>query len=279
MRLGLLLTLVVSPLAGQSVRSRLEARVPTAAVPTVDSLVQVAAREGLPTEPLVQKALEGGAKHVPAARIGAAAQEMLEQLRDARALLVRAGDAPPATAAEVTTIYAALKRGVPAPVVERVVAAMPQEPRGSALHAVADLAAHRFDPDSSAGLIIDAARQGLRGERLLDVSTAVLHELQRGHSHAEAVAVASPRGGAAAAAVTLRYTLKLLSFATAPCRGRDAPVRPRVSTVKRAKVARAIPLEEHAHDSSHAHHAGVARRPGDRRGAAALADAGPDAGG
>src|SRR5205807_4182172 len=77
----------------------------------------------------------------------------------------------------------------------------------------------------------------------------------------------------------LRYTLKLLSFATAPCRGRDAPVRPRVSTVKRAKVARAIPLEEHAHDSSHAHHAGVARRPGDRRGAAALADAGPDAGG
>ncbi len=189
MRLGLLLMLVASPLAAQSVRSRLEARVPMAAVPTVDSLVQVAAREGLPTEPLVQKALEGGAKHVSAPRIGAAAQEMLEQLRDARALLVRAGDAPPATAAEVTTIYAALKRGLPGPVVERVVAALPQEPRGSALHSVADLAAHGFDPDSSAGLIIDAARQGLRGERLLDVSTAVLHELQRGHSRAEALAV------------------------------------------------------------------------------------------
>jgi len=189
MKLGLLLTLVTSPLAAQSVRSRLEARVPTGAVSTVDSLVQVAAREGLPTEPLVQKALEGGAKHVSAARIGAAAQEMLDQLREARALLVRAGDAPPATAAEVTTIYAALKRGLPAPVVERIVAAMPQEPRGSALHSVADLAAHRFDPDSSASLIIDAAHQGLRGERLLDVSTAVVHELQRGHSRAEALAV------------------------------------------------------------------------------------------
>src|SRR5256885_6861413 len=46
MRLGLLLMLVASPLAAQSVRSRLEARVPMAAVPTVDSLVQVAAREG-----------------------------------------------------------------------------------------------------------------------------------------------------------------------------------------------------------------------------------------
>src|SRR5467141_1507613 len=132
MKLGLLLALVSSPLAAQSVRSRLEGRVPTAAVPTVDSLVQVAAREDLPTEPLVQKALEGGAKHVSAGRIGAAALEMLDQLRDARALLVRAGDAPPATAAEVTTVYAALKRGLPAAVVERVVAAMPQEPRGSA---------------------------------------------------------------------------------------------------------------------------------------------------
>src|SRR5437660_6188184 len=189
MRLGLLLALVSSPLAAQSVRSRLEGRVPTAAVLTVDSLVQVAAREDLPTEPLVQKALEGGAKHVSPGRIGAAALEMLDQLRDARALLVRAGDAPPATAAEVTTVYAALKRGLPAAVVERVVAAMPQEPRGSALHSVADLAAHRFDPDSSASRIIDAARQGLRGERLLDVSTAVVHAVQRGHSRRDALAV------------------------------------------------------------------------------------------
>src|SRR5437016_11920574 len=157
MRLGLLLMLVASPLAAQSVRSRLEARVPMAAVPTVDSLVQVAAREGVPTEPLVQKALEGGAKHVSAPRIGAAAQEMLEQLRDARALLVRAGDAPPATAAEVTTIYAALKRGLPGPVVERVGAALPQEPRGSALHSVAALAPSGLHQAASAvHLIADA---------------------------------------------------------------------------------------------------------------------------
>ena len=189
LRPGLILVLLASPLAAQSERARLEGRVPATAIPTVDSLVQVAKREDLPTEPLVQKALEGGAKHQPAGRIAAAAQAMLGQLRDARALLVRAGDAPPATAAEVTTIYAALKRGLPAPVVERIVAAMPQEPRGSALHSVADLAAHRFDPDSSASLIIDAAHQGLRGERLLDVSTAVVHELQRGHSRAEALAV------------------------------------------------------------------------------------------
>ena len=64
MRVALLFACVVAPLAGQSVRSRLEGRVPAAAIPLVDSLVQVARREGLPTEPLVGKALEGGAKHV-----------------------------------------------------------------------------------------------------------------------------------------------------------------------------------------------------------------------
>src|SRR3989442_5408471 len=125
MKLGLLLALLASPLGAQSVRSRLEGRVPAVAIPTVDSLVQLATREDLPTEPLVQKALEGGAKHQPAVRIAAAAQAMLGQLRDARVLLVRAGDAPPATAAEVTTIYAALKRGLPAPVVQRILAGLP----------------------------------------------------------------------------------------------------------------------------------------------------------
>src|SRR5439155_1388868 len=59
MRVALLLACVAAPLAGQSVRSRLEGRVPAAAIPVVDSLVQAAGREGLPTEPLVGKALEG----------------------------------------------------------------------------------------------------------------------------------------------------------------------------------------------------------------------------
>src|SRR5204863_8686139 len=60
---------------------------------------------------------------------------------------------------------------------------------GALLHSRACTAADGYGSDSSAGLIIGAARQGWRCERLLDVSTAVLHELQRGHSHAEALAV------------------------------------------------------------------------------------------
>lgn len=187
MRLPLALVLLAGPLAGQSLQARLAGRIPSAAVSTVDSLVQAARHDGLPTEPLIQKALEGGAKQVPAPRIVAAVRVSLSQLRDARDLLLRAGDAPPPQPGEVTTVAWALRRGVPAPVVERVVGALPHPPRSAALHAVADLAAHRFDPDSAADLIIAAIQYGLERERLLDVSTAALHEVQRGRTRAEAI--------------------------------------------------------------------------------------------
>ncbi len=189
MKLGVLLALLATPLAAQAVQDRLEGRVPVEAIPTVDSLARVAAQEGLPSEPLVQKALEGGAKHVSTTRLVAAVQVTLGQLRDGRDLLVRAGDEAPVTPSEVTTVVWALRRGLPAPVVERIVTALPRPPRAAAVHAVADLVAHHFDPDSGAGLIIEAIHQGLHGERLLDVSTAALAELQRGHTHAEALAL------------------------------------------------------------------------------------------
>ena len=188
MRLCFALALLAGPLAAQSVRVRLEGRVPAAAMAIVDSLVQQATQEDLPTEPLVQKALEGGAKHVSAGRIVAAVQLRLVQMRDARTLLVRAGHGP-FTAAEVMAVSGTLKRGVPGPVVERLVVALPNESRGSALHAEADLVSHGFDPDSSAGLLVEATRRSLRGGRLLDVSAAVLHELQRGHTRPEALAL------------------------------------------------------------------------------------------
>src|SRR2546430_17266710 len=85
------------PLAAQSVRGRLEGRIPSTAIPAVDSLIQFAAQEGLPTEPLIQKAIGGGAKHVAGPRIVAADQLGLGQLRDTRDLLVSAGDQPKGT--------------------------------------------------------------------------------------------------------------------------------------------------------------------------------------
>ena len=188
MRAVALLLLAAQPLAGQSVRARLEGRVPASSVSAIDSLVQVAAAEHLPTEALVQKAIEGGAKHVSGDRIVKAVVLNLDQYRQAQALLVRAGAVPPVTPSEVAAVVSAGKRGLGAPVVERIVAAVPDDHRGSALHAVADLVAHQFDPDSATELILEGARQGMQGLRLLDVSSAAIQEVQRGRSRAEALA-------------------------------------------------------------------------------------------
>ena len=188
MRFAALLLWAAAPLAAQSVTARLEGRVPASAIPAIDSLVQVAEAEHLPTEPLLQKAIEGGAKRVSGERIVKAVGLNLNQLRDARALLLRAGDTEPPTATEVLAVVSARKRGLAEPLVERVVSALPNQTRSAALHAIADLVVHGFVADSAAGLILEAVTQGMRGSRLLDVSAAAIQEVQRGRTRAEALA-------------------------------------------------------------------------------------------
>jgi hypothetical protein len=187
LRLALLLAVAGRGLAGQSVAPRLAGRVPEAAVGPVDSIARSAAESGLPVDPIVKKALEGGAKHAPPGLIVAAAGQVAEQLREARALLVR-GDTVQPRPKEITAVAAALGRGLPPKLARRIVAAFPEEPTGPPLHAVADLVGHGFAQDAAVDLVIEGSRQGLRGVRLLDVATAAVHELQRGRSHREALA-------------------------------------------------------------------------------------------
>lgn len=189
-RLAVLLALTAGPLAAQDGAARLPGRVPSAALPAIDSVIATAVAESLPTEPLVQKALEGSAKRIPPDRLVSAVRSTLMQLREARALVSRAVPGQPIPQGHVAAVAAALARGLPAPIVQRLVAVAPNEPPGPALHAAADLMAHRFDPDSAADLLVEAHNKGLRGVRLLDVATAADHELQRrgGRTHAEALA-------------------------------------------------------------------------------------------
>jgi len=180
-------------------------------------------------------------------------QVSLGQLRDARDVLVRAGDQPPVLPAEMTTVAWALRRGCPH---RWSSASSPRwrDRRGRPpCIAVADLVAHRFDPDSAAGLIIEAVRDGVPRERLLDVSGAVLQQVQRGHTRAEALAsvrrelpnLPAPRSRRAAtspvrAARRRQRRRKRWCSSVEQCR-RDVAGPARVSTVKRARVARVIP--------------------------------------
>jgi len=181
-----------SPVTAQS-PTRL-ARVPDAARPAIDSLIAVAVAESLPTEPLVQKALEGTAKGVPPDRLVNGVRRGLLQLREARIIVARAlpaGQAVPE--GHVAAVAAALARGLNPSVVERLLTAAPNEPPAPALHATADLMAHGFNADSAADLLVEAHDKGLRGDRLLDVATAANHELQRAGGRTQSDALAKVR--------------------------------------------------------------------------------------
>ena len=170
--------------------ARLAGRVPPAAIPAIDSIIATAAVESLPTEPLIQKALEGSAKGIPVDRLVGGVRRGLLQLRDARILVRRAVPETPPLESHVTSVAAALARGLSPSVVERLLTAAPNEAPGPALHAAADMVAHHFDPDSVADLLVDAHDKGVHGVRLYDVALAADHELQRrgGRTHSDALA-------------------------------------------------------------------------------------------
>jgi len=187
------LVLVAAPLAAQNgggAASRLAGRVPPAALPAIDSLIAAAVAESLPSEPLVQKALEGSAKGVPTDRLVNGVRRSLLQLREARVLVGRVMPDQQAPEAHVAAVSAALARGLAPAIVQRLLSVAPNEPPGPVLHAAADLVAHRFNPDSAADLLVEAHNKGLHGMRLLDVAVAADHELQRagGRTHADALA-------------------------------------------------------------------------------------------
>ncbi len=128
----------------------------------------------------------GAAQRAPPDRIVTAVGEGAERLRAARALVARGGEARP-SASEVEAVAAALARGLDSSLAARLTVALPGEPPGPALHAVADMVGHGFPADSAVNLIVTAAGTGLRGMRLLDAAAAAILELQRGLSHAAAL--------------------------------------------------------------------------------------------
>src|SRR5947209_18746145 len=100
-RVGVTLALTAAAvlrLAAQApdVTARLAGRVSPEVARAVAGIAASAAERGLPVEPLVQKAIEGGAKGKPADRVIAAVRALSVQLAAAAAALRSGGPAAPA---------------------------------------------------------------------------------------------------------------------------------------------------------------------------------------
>ena len=180
-RLSALLVLAVaSRAAGQgSVSTRLAGRVSPEVASAVGGVADSAAARGLPVEPLVEKAIEGGAKGVPAQRVIAAVRALAGRLDQAAASVRAAG--LPATDPDVIEAGAfALSTGLTPGEVEGLLrhARAPYVP-AAMLRVAGTLAALGVPPDETVQVVDQAIDAGTDASDLLDLP----REVEAGMAH------------------------------------------------------------------------------------------------
>ncbi len=191
--LGLIAVCSAGALA-QTPLDRARAALPAAAARNFDQTLANARTRGLPTEPLVDKALEGIAKHAPANLILDAVRRRFDLLARADADLRPFG--PPAPR-DVAAVADALQRGVSDDVVKRVRAgARDGEPVALALHTLTDLLDRGVPVDVAFEVLSNwRARHGSADE-LRQLPAAVDKLVREGQSPGAAGrAVAAQAGG------------------------------------------------------------------------------------
>lgn len=128
----------VSSLQAQD--SRLQTRLPAEVATQVQQLVDSAAQNGLPTEPLIQKALEGQSKGADGGRIVVAVRTLAGQLGEARTAL-----GPSAPAADIVAGAACLKAGATPAMITELRRLRPEQSVAVPLGVLSDLVALGVD--------------------------------------------------------------------------------------------------------------------------------------
>jgi len=134
---------------------RLSERLDAATATQVQQVVDSAKAAGLPSEPLVQKALEGATLGASDDRIVAAVQGLHGQLRRARQAL--GGDA---SDAELTAAAGALRAGLEPSALRRLQSLRPDQPLVVPIAVLTDLVAEGVPPAEATRSVLDLARDG-----------------------------------------------------------------------------------------------------------------------
>lgn len=177
----LALAAAVVPLAAQEGDPRLDrirAELPEPAAEQIQARIEEARTAGLPVEALLDKAVEGIAKRIPAPRIAGAVDQLAQELERARDLL---RDGVPAPPTDVAAVADAMRRGVPESAIRRLAErAGPEEPTALAVHTMGDLM-DRGVPADQAVAVLEAWRgRGARRTELRELSGAVERLIQQG---------------------------------------------------------------------------------------------------
>jgi hypothetical protein len=155
MRVGFaffLLMAAVTPSAARAQEARLVGRLPDPTRAQIDDILNTARARGLPTEPLVDRALEGAAKRAPVDRIVAAITRLHDELRVARDAF---GEA--ASHAELTAGASALRAGATRADLSRLRDLRPTQSLTIAAAVLADLVAAGVPADTGIAAVLALA--------------------------------------------------------------------------------------------------------------------------
>jgi hypothetical protein len=161
--------------------SRLSQRLDPGTAAEVERLVDTARADGLPTEPLVSKALEGEAKGASSERIVAAVRAQLTALSEARAALGRTS-----SEAEMVAGAGALLAGVPRDSLARLRQSRPGKSLVVPLVVLADLVARKVPGEAAATAVLAVARAGAGDTELLRLRERVERDIAGGMMPANA---------------------------------------------------------------------------------------------
>ena len=150
-----LLVVLALPDTAQAQDARLVERLDAATATQVQQVVDAAREAGLPTEPLVQKALEGATLGASDDRIVAAVQTLHGQLRRARDAL--GGEA---SDDELTAAAGALRAGLEPNALRRLQSLRPDQPLVVPIAVLTDLVAEGVPPAEATRSVLDLARDG-----------------------------------------------------------------------------------------------------------------------
>lgn len=186
MRVILLLGLLLATqgiLSAQEPRlERLRQSYAAEAVQQIEGIIAEAEGAGVPSDPLIAKALEGAAKGVPAERVVAALRSYAARLREAAALV-----GAPQDASGIVVAADALRRGVPADVV-RTLARERHREFAVPVVVLGDLVEAGVPAERAYGVVQDAIAQERSADELLAIPAAVRRLMREGQGPDEAAA-------------------------------------------------------------------------------------------
>ena len=189
-------TTVAGGLGAQDVQVRLDRRVSPEVQQAVRSIAADAAAHGLPVDPLVQKAIEGGAKGVPGDRIISAVRALAGRLAEAKEAVSEAGVAAPSgdvVEGGADALNAGISKGQVGELVR--VSRPPQDP-ALTLRVAATLAALGVPATQAIQLVQGMISAGRSPSDLLGLPGQVQAGVARGATPAQAAAgLARAAGG------------------------------------------------------------------------------------